>query len=886
MSLRRYFARGRWDRERAAEMRAHVEHHVDDLIASGVPLAEARRRARQEFGNTAVIREQIYDMNSVPVLETVMRDARYAFRILRKSPAFAVTAVLTLALAIGVNTAVFSVVDAVLLKPLPYPDADGLALVSRVERRQGNEGQSPSVDGLTWQLIRDHVSSAESAVFSNWTTGVNLVAPTPGGGQQARYVRQQRVGASFFTVLRVPPMAGRDFTAEEDSAGGPQATILSASLWRSLFNANPAIVGTSIMLRGSRYVIVGIMPDGFQSGERADLWTTLRPATTGEGGGENYEVLLRLRDNASWARAEAELSQVGEQVRSVRPPQDDRQISFVTMPLREGMTAALREPLIVLWAAVGVVLLIACVNLAGLLLARSSLRTREIATRMALGSGRRAVVRQLLVESVVLALLGGAGGLAIGLLALDALAWLARDAYEIWQPVALDARSIAAAVVLSLLASVLFGVAPALQASRLDVQAGLNLRGARGVAGGSARSPRRLMVVAQVALGVTLLVGAGLLLRTFTHLRGLNAGFTQAGLVTAAVSLEDNRYRTADRVNQLFDEALTHVRQTPGVDSAAVALEVPYRRLLNMGFRFVDGQEATRQGEITNTSYVTPDFFKVLQIPFRRGRSLDVTDSASATPVVVVSDAFVRTYYSGADPIGRRIRLSGAMRQIVGVVGDVQVRPSWGSNGPLNAMPLVYIPVTQTNDAFLNLVHVWFAPTFIVRSTMGTQEAAGALRRALDSVDPLLPFADVKPMADVKAATLAPQRFITALLLSLALVAILLAAIGIHGLIATSVVERTREMGIRMALGATMAQAMRTVAMPGVVLSLIGVVVGLAVSFGTARLVRSLIWGVTATDPLTFAAVAALLIGVAVTASVIPSLRVLRLDPAATLRHE
>ena len=259
--------------------------------------------------------------------------------------------------------------------------------------------------------------------------------------------------------------------------------------------------------------------------------------------------------------------------------------------------------------------------------------------------------------------------------------------------------------------------------------------------------------------------------------------------------------------------------------------------------------------------------------------------------MIVVSDAFVRTYYNGEDPIGRRIRIARASRQIVGVVGDVQVRPSWGSNGPLNAMPLVYMPVTQTNDAFLNLVHVWFAPTFIVRSAMGTRDTAGALRRSLDAVDPLLPFADVKPMSDVKAATLAPQRFITALLLSLALVAVLLSAIGIHGLIATSVVERTREMGIRMALGATMPQALRTVAMPGVVLSLIGVAVGLAASFGTVRLVRSLIWGVSATDPLTFAAVAALLLGVAITASVIPSLRVLRLRsgndaPSRIVRHD
>jgi putative ABC transport system permease protein len=826
-------------------------------------------------------------MTHIPVLETIVRDARYAARILRKTPAFTITAVMTLALAIGVNTAVFTVVDAVLLKPLPYPDADRLALVSRVESRQGVENGSPAVDGFTWQLVRDHASSVESAVFSTWTTGVSLVAPGSSGSQQARHVRQQRVGAGFFRVLGVLPFIGRDFRPEEDLVGGPPAAILSAGLWRSLFHADPAIAGTSIMLRGAPYTVVGVMPDGFESGEQADLWTPLLPGTTGEGGGENYQVLLRLRSSASWVQTSGELGQVGDALRAAHPSKDDRRVTFVVMPLREGMTSTLREPLLLLWTSVAVVLLIASVNLAGLLLARSSRRAREIATRLALGSGTGAVVRQLLVESVLLALLGWAAGLAIAVAALDALTWLARDAYEIWQPVALDGRSIAVALGLSLVASALFGMAPALHASRMDVQAGLNLRGARGVAGSSGRTSRRLIVVAQVALGVVLLVGAGLLLRTFTHLRGLEPGFSPERVLTAAVSLEDNRYRSAERVTQLFEEAIAELRRTGSIESAAVGLELPYRRLLNLGFRFVDGPRASSsRGEITNATYVTPGFFDVLRIPLRRGRAFDAGDARGAPPVVVVSDAFVRAYFKDDEPLGRRIRIAGAEREIVGISGDVQVRPSWGSNGPLNAMPLVYIPVTQTNDAFLNLVHGWFAPSFVVRSAMPARDTAAAMRAALDRVDALLPFADVKPMADVKSATLAPQRFLTALLLALAGVAVLLAAVGIHGLIATSVSERTRELGIRMALGATMAQALRTVAMPGVILSSVGVAAGLIASFGSVRLVQSFVWGISSTDPLTFGASAALLLTVAMAASVVPALRILKLDPAATLRHE
>ena len=826
-------------------------------------------------------------MNSLPFLETALRDARYALRVLRKTPLFTTAAVLTLAVAIGVNTAVFSIIDAVLLEPLPYPNADRLALVSRVVSADGVPYAGTSVDGRTWEAVRDGAASVQSAVFSTWTTGVNLHAPRS-GGEQARHVQQQRVGSGFFETLGVRPAIGRDFSADEDRAGGPPATILSAGLWRSFFNADPTIVGRPVMLKGAPYTVVGVMPNGFQSGSSADLWTPLRPSTTGEGGGENYQVLLRLHAGAEWNQTTAELARIGADLFREHPPEGENTlVSFSFVPLHEGMTADLRQPLLMLWGAVGIVLIVACVNLSGLLLARGSRRSREIATRMALGSGRAGVIRQLLVENVVLALIGGALGLVLGMFALDLLTWLARDAYEIWQPVALDGRSIAVACALSLIASVVFGLFPALQASRMDVQPGLMHGSARTVAGGANRWPRRLIIVSQVALGVILLVSAGLLLRTFTHLRGLDPGFDPDNVVTASVSLEDDRYRTSERVTQLFDQTLARLHESPGIESAAVALELPYTRLLNLGFRHLDGpQAAAGRTATTSATYVSPGFFGAMKIPVRAGRTFTESDRQGSAPVLIVSDAFVRMYFEGENPLGRRISVAGAQREIVGQVGDVQVRPGWGNNGPIAAMPLAYVPVTQVTDAFLRLVHGWFSPTFIVRSASGTPGAAAAMRRALDDVDPLLPFASVRPMGDVKEASLAQQRFLMALLVGLAGVAVVLAAIGIHGLIATSVAERTREMGIRLALGATMSRAVRTVALPGITLAAAGVAIGLIASMGVVNTLRSFVWGVSPTDPLTFIAVAALFLTVATIASALPALRILRLDPATTLRQD
>ena len=872
----RLFRRSRRDAERAEEMQRHLDLQIRELIEDGASPAEARREALRRFGNPRALREELHDMNGLALIDTIGRDARYAVRVLLKSPGFTITAVFTLAIAIGINTAVFSVVDGVLLKPLPYPEPDRLGLVATTIGGDGPEREETSQTGRTWQIVRDHASTVDAAVFSGWPTGVNVVADG-----RASHVRQQRVGAGFFDVLGIRPALGRGFTEEEDRTGGPAAAVLSDELWQSMFNRDPSVIGKVVVLRGEAATVVGVMPAAFESGYEADLWTPLRAGVEGEGEGENYRILLRLKPGVTWAQAASEIRTLAAPLVEQQASRPVRALRFGVAPLQPALTEGLRRPLLMLWCAVAVVLLVACVNLAGLLLARASGRTREIATRMALGSGRAAVIRQLVIESIVLALAGGALGVMLGAVALDRLVSLAQGSLDIWQPVALDGRAIAVAASLSLVACACFGLAPAIQASRLDLQAGLIDAGARSIAGRSTRWPRRIIVTAQVALGVVLLVGAGLLVRTFNHVRGLEPGFDPRGVIAASVSLQDARYRTAQSVTQLFDRTLERMRALPGTDSAGVALGLPYQRLLNLGFRRVDGAQTSG---MTSAAYVTPGYFEAIGIPLRRGRGFAERDSMSAPGVVLISETFARTYFADEEPVGRRILFAGREREIVGLVGDVQVKPGWGDNGPLAAMPLAYIPVAQANEAMLRLVHGWFSPVFVVRS-QATPVTQSALRAALDQVDPLLPFADVQSMVDVQAAAIAPQRFLMAVLLTLAATAVLLAAVGIHGLIATSVTERTREIGIRIALGATTSQSVRSLVVPGVALAAAGVLIGSAVSLVFARLLRTLVWGVTTSDPLTFAGVALLLLAVATAASVIPALRIVGMDPAATLRR-
>jgi predicted permease len=586
----------------------------------------------------------------------------------------------------------------------------------------------------------------------------------------------------------------------------------------------------------------------------------------------------------TWPQAQAEVAAVGQAaVRDAYRAADG--IGLRIVPLQRAETQNVRRPLLILWAAVGVVLLIGCVNVAGLLLARGAVRAPEMAMRIALGGGRAAIVRQLLAESVVVAAIGGALGIAIGDASLQLFAALLGDAFGLVGQIDLDARVLAITIAIALSTSVLFGLLPALQISRVNLREMLVESGNPSIAGAARSWPRRAMVVAEMALGVVLLVGAGLLIRTFDHLMRLRAGFDGAHVMTATLSLQDARYQTADKVNQLFDQSLTNMRQVVGVENAAACLTLPYERALNTGGRWVGAERGTESIPIMNLTYVTPGYFEALRIPIARGRVFTEADGAQGAKVIVVNQAFVKRYSPDEDPIGRQIASSGRPRTVVGIVGDIQQQAGWGNFGPIGTVPASYIPAAQTTDAFVKMAHTWFSPSWFVRLTGPQEGIVAAMQRAVQSVDPLLPFATFRTFDEVRARAVATQRAQALLLGALAALALLLAAVGLFGLVASSVAERTRELGIRMALGSTSSRAVAVLAVPGVALALIGVAIGLAVARAAATILRHLVWGVSAGDPLTFVLAAAVVLMVAVVATLVPALRIVRLNPIKALRQ-
>ena len=826
-------------------------------------------------------------------MTTLLNDLRYALRQLRKSPGFAITAILTLALAIGANTAIFSVVNALMLRPLPYPHPDRLgALITQYNSGKAS-GESDSVDGEMYEMARDRAPAVTVAAYS-FPVGVNLRADSA-----VRYVIGQRVSAKYFDVLGTPPLLGRGFTKEDDLPNGPNVAVLSNALWRTAFHSDPHIIGHAILLKGAPYTVVGVLARGahtpqidlFGLGatEPTELWTPLRPSRTGEGEGTNYGALLRLNPGSTWAQANAQLGRLmPTHIRNRMAETSGLRGHMEGIPLQQSEIESTRPAVLGLMMAVGFILLIACANLAGLGMVRAQRRSGEMATRMALGASRWQLVRQLWTENLLMALIGGAAGIGLAEGALALLQHLIPEGVLPTNNFALDVRVLLFTLGVSLAASVLFGMLPALELRRIDLRAAMAAGVSRAMSVSGNRRTRTLLIAGEIALTVVLVATSGLLIRSLIYLETLPPGFDATNVTAGKVSLDEVRYHDAATVQHLFTSSLDAMRKIPGVEDAAVGLSLPYERGLNDGAKIADGKNKGKQFEAT-AIYATPGYFDTLRMHLLAGRDFNAGDTTKSQPVAIVNESFARQYLDQRNAVGRH--LSGHTDEsrpieVIGIVSDVVKTPAIDSTAPLTTEPTVYIPATQVDSKFFAMVHMWFQPSWIVRTHGPVGGITEAMQRALAQADPTLPFAGFYSMSELETHDLGMQRIEVMLLGVLAGLALLLSAIGVYGLIANLVAQRTREIGIRLALGSTMRQAMLEIGRAGVMATALGVGVGVAASVLALRAMTSLVYGVRPVDPVTLAGTAAILSVVAIAATFLPARRIARIDPTTILREE
>jgi predicted permease len=811
----------------------------------------------------------------------VLGEIRYALRQLAKNPGYSFVVLLTLALSIGANTALFSIVDALLLRPLPYPAPERLG--SLMQRISGPADLSypASIDHDSWLYLRDNVPAVTAAVASG-TGGVNLEADG-----RAQYVQGQRVSARYFDVLGLRPMLGRSFSATEDTAGGPSVVVLSYALWKNTFNGDHEIVGKAIRLKSVSYTVIGVLPPGARTPSKADLWTSLRPETSEEGGGDNFDAVVRLKDGATWQQVDAQLKRLQSMTtRVVSEQHSNAKVYYYAVPLQQDLAAETRTPAMILMWAVGFVLLVACANLAGLTLVRIGRRESEIATRMALGATRWAILRQFWIENLILTAVGGVVAIWLGHLTLELMNRSIPDRLLPLGGVSLDSRVLWFTAITAMGASIFFGLLPALSARRIDVRSALASGSSRSMSGSGTTRTRYLLIAGEVALTVVLLTVAGLLVRTLIYLRTMPPGFNPANVVIAQASLDDARYNQQAPFLRLLNESIENLQKIPGVTSAAVGLSVPYERALNEGVYIVDGQQAG-MGHMTNLVYVTPNYFDVLQIPLRAGRSISDGDTPASESVAVVNRAFARTYLGREDSVGRHFRDGKRTIAIVGIVDNVIApRGFTDGAGPITGEPTVYLPATQMPQQDLNLVHVWFQPNWIVRTKGNLADVPQQMQQAMAKADPDLPVSGVRGMSEVLSETLLLQHVEAGLLAALAALALLLSSVGIYGLVSSLVNQRTRELGIRMALGCTLRGAMFEISRAGMTATGFGIACGLLLSFAAVKVLRSQLFGVGLYDPLTLGAVSLLLALVALVAALLPTFRIGKIDPAETLRAQ
>jgi putative ABC transport system permease protein len=803
----------------------------------------------------------------------MMHDLRYSLRLLKKSPGFVFIAVLTLALGIGANTAIFSVVNGVLLRPLPYPEAE--RLVRLYEKETDAATPSARLEVAPANFLDWRRQSQTLVEIAAWGDDEQALA----GAEQAEPVRAAFVSANFFAVLGAAPLHGRVFAPEEDQPGRDEVALLGYGLWQRRFGGDPQLVGQRVKLDGEHYTVVGIMPAGFQYPRGAEIWKplALNPNQTQTREAHFLQVIARRRPEASLAQVRAEMETIAANLEE-QYPATNKNWRVNVVPLLEDEVGQVSRALLVLLGAVGLVLLIACVNVASLLLARATTRQAEITIRAALGATRGRIIRQLLTESAVLALLGGVSGLLLALWGTDALLALSPAELPRLQNTTVDGRVLVFTLTLTLLTGLLCGLVPALRASRLDLNTALK-EGAR-KATGSLTNKRIFgaLVVAEIALALVVLVGAGLLARSFLRLRGVATGIETANVLTVEVNLPSARYGGSDwkaqRLN-FYGPVLERIKALPGVVAAGAIDSLPLSGE-GRGWTFrKEGQTlAPSERPVAGFQVATPDYFRAVGVPLRRGRVFSESDTDGAPPVAIINESFARRFYPNEDPLGQRIiiRNQPQAHTIIGVVSDVR------HFGPeRDAGPEIYVAYSQFAIGAVPLV---------VRTQQEPQALISAVRREIQTIDREVAIGRVRTMTQLLAATGAERRFALLLLGIFAALALLLATIGIYGVMAYAVAARTHELGIRLALGAQPRDVLRLVLKDGLALALLGTGLGLLAALALTRLMSGLLFGVSATDPLTFGALALLLSGVALAACWLPARRAMKIDPLVALRYE
>ena len=811
-------------------------------------------------------------------IRDLFQDLRYGVRMLRKSPGFAVVAVITLALGIGANTAIFSIVNAVLLQAFPYPDPNQLVLIFNVPSNQP--------DALSALSYRDFTESREqNRVFSEMAGNSFHDLTLTGAGEPA-IVNTADITPEIFSLLSAKPLAGRTLLAEDGKQGAAPVAVVSENLWRTRFGSNPALIGQSITLDMRPFTVVGILPTSFHypdGAPRQDVWISVAqdPLFGPRLHQPNSRVLVgigRLKPGVSLAQAQAAMNMLGARL-AKEFPIEDAGLTIRIEPYRQFVVGDVKSPLLILLGAVGLVLLIACANIANLLLSRASSRGREIAVRIALGAGHARIVRQLLTESALLGLLGGLAGVLLAVWGVWSLRPFLPPDVTLINSIHIGGSVLAFALLLSLAAALAFGLAPALLATPSNLQTNIKEGGERtGQRGG--QHVRSFLAVAEITLAMVLLAAGGLLIRSFTLVRAVNPGFDPQNVTEAEVSLPQFQYATPQQWTTFSNELLRRLHAQPGLRNSALAAPLPMDRQGEASFPFsIVGDPPLPPGKSPTADYATvsPDYFQTMGIPLLRGRFFSDQDSPSTPKVAVISETLARRYFPNQDPLGRQMRFGfppdgNVAREIVGIVGDVRDAALSRKPGPMMYVPFAQAPL--------------YGGEVVVRSSLSAASVAAGIRQAVSSIDKNLPVTDIEPLNDAVGKSISQERFRTFLLGSFSALAMVLAAIGIFGVMSYSASQRTQEIGIRMALGAGRRDVLRLILGQGMKLALLGLGLGVVAALPLMRLMSSLLFSVSATDPVTFACVTILLLSAALAACYIPARRAMRVDPMAALRHE